>query len=318
MLNQSSDNNSKNDLQIQEKCLTLLNEGAKILLGKNEHLKKALVCVLSGGHLLLEDIPGVGKTTLVHILGKILDHSVARIQFTNDLLPSDITGLSIFNKETNKFEFMEGPLFNHLVLGDELNRATAKTQSALLQSMEEGCVTVDGTTYELPNPFWVLATQNPYEQVGTSFLPESQLDRFFMSLSLDFPEREMEKLILTQGEPTELLKNFPKGLGNDALKIIRCEITEIHIEDSLLEYVLDLLHVGRTKLLKGHSLSPRSGKDLVQAAKGYAWISGREYVTPEDIQLIAPHVLGHRLGGSSGVNHGVSETLSLLKEVPLK
>ncbi|MBT7610805.1 MAG: AAA domain-containing protein [Bacteriovoracaceae bacterium] len=318
MLNQSFNHHNKNDLQNQEKCLILLDEGSKILLGKREHLKKALVCVLSGGHLLLEDIPGVGKTTLVHILGKILGHKVARIQFTNDLLPSDITGLSIFNKDTNKFEFMKGPLFNHLVLGDELNRATAKTQSALLQSMEEGCVTVDGTTYELATPFWVLATQNPYEQVGTSFLPESQLDRFFMSLSLDFPDREMEKLILTQEEPSGLLKKFSEGLGNEAINDIKDEITKIHIEDTLLEYVLDLLQVGRSKLLKGYSLSPRSGKNLVQASKGHAWISGRSYVTPEDIQLIAPHVLGHRLGSSSGVKHGVSETLLLLKKVPIK
>lgn len=314
MLNKSESNNNVN----QQRCLELLEAGSKILLGKENQIKKALACVLSNGHLLLEDIPGVGKTTLVHIIGKVLGYDVSRIQFTNDLLPSDVTGLSIFNKETNKFEFIKGPLFNHLILADELNRATAKTQSALLQCMEEENITVDGTTYELEQPFWVLATQNPYEQVGTSYLPESQLDRFFMSLSLDFPEREMEKIIINSNSPKEQLKNFPNGLGKEILDQIFVEITNIHIEEKLLEYILDLLHVGRNKLEKGYSLSPRSGKDLLMAAKAFAWLSGRDYVIPEDIQEVVPNVLGHRLGSSMGVKYGVEESLSLLKEVPLK
>lgn len=314
MLNQSE----SQDSQYREKCLKLMDFGNSILLGKEEQIKKALVCVLSNGHLLLEDIPGVGKTTLVHILGKILGFNVSRIQFTNDLLPSDVTGLSIFNKEKNTFEFVKGPLFNHLILADELNRATAKTQSALLQCMEEESITVDGETHQLEMPFWVLATQNPYEQVGTSYLPESQLDRFFMSLNLDFPAREMEKIILTQSAPQDQLKTFPEGLGAQALVEINKEIHAVHVEESLLEYILDILHVGRTKLSKGHSLSPRSGKDLVMAAKGYAWINQRNYVIPEDIKEVAPNVLGHRIGGSMGAKHGYDEAIELLKEVPLK
>ena len=314
MLNKSVSNDNEN----QKKCLALLELASKILLGKEKQIKKALICALSNGHLLLEDIPGVGKTTLVHLVGKILGYEVSRIQFTNDLLPSDVTGLSIFNQDTNSFEFMKGPLFNNLILADELNRATAKTQSALLQCMEEENITVDGKTYQLDKPFWVLATQNPYEQIGTSFLPESQLDRFFMSLSLDFPDREMEKIILTQKSTTEQLTQFPAGLGKETLDQINSEIHSVHIEDSLLEYVLDILHIGRSKLTRGHSLSPRSGKDLVLASKGSAWMSGRNYVIPEDIQELAPNVLGHRLGGSMGVKHGCDESLSLLKEVPLK
>ena len=301
-----------------DQCVELLKFGSEILLGKELHLKKALVCTLASGHLLLEDIPGVGKTTLVQIISKILNFRPTRIQFTNDLLPSDVTGISIFNKNNNEFEFKKGPLFNHLILADELNRATAKTQSALLQCMEEKSITVDGMTHKLDHPFWVLATQNPYEQVGTSFLPESQLDRFFMSLSLDFPQREMEKIILTLNHPKKQIENFPEGLGIQKIDSIKDQIEKVHIEGTLLDYILDLLSIGRAKLQKGYSLSPRSGKDLVLAAKGYAWIEGRDFVIPEDIQLMVPHVFGHRLGGSLGVKHGVDESLFLLKEVPLK
>lgn len=204
---------SKSNEFILNECRSLLERGAKILLGKEQQLEKAFVCVLSGGHLLLEDVPGVGKTTLAKLLAKMCGFEVTRIQFTNDLLPADITGSTIYNSTKSEFEFRLGPLFGHFVLADELNRATPKTQSALLQAMEEKNVTVDGKTWVLKEPFIVLATQNPFEQIGTFPLPESQIDRFAMGLVLDFPEREYERQILKQDDPRKLLDDFGTGLG---------------------------------------------------------------------------------------------------------
>jgi MoxR-like ATPase len=313
MLNDSP----KTTQNLADECKTLLERASKVLLGKESQVEKALVCILGGGHLLLEDVPGVGKTTLAKILARVCGFEVTRIQFTNDLLPADITGSAIFNTNTNEFEFRSGPIFGHFVLADELNRATPKTQSALLQAMEERHITVDGQTFELKEPFIVLATQNPFEQVGTFPLPESQIDRFSMGLVLEFPEREFEKEILKQGDTSELMKGIGEGLGGKKLLEIREEVTKIHLADSLYDYILDLLNHGRKNFSTGHSLSPRSGKDLVQTAKTLAWIRGRDFVIPEDVQELLPHVWGHRVGGTRGLQGGMSEIDRLIKEIHL-
>ncbi|MCO4793700.1 MAG: AAA family ATPase [Bacteriovoracaceae bacterium] len=313
MLNDSP----KTSNALLDECKTLLKNASQVLLGKETQVEKAMICILSGGHLLLEDVPGVGKTTLAKILARVAGHEVTRIQFTNDLLPSDITGSAIFNSTSNDFEFRPGPLFGHFVLADELNRATPKTQSALLQAMEEKSVTVDGKTYDLAEPFVVLATQNPFEQVGTFPLPESQIDRFTMGLVLDFPQREFEKLILQQGDTSEMIKNIGEGLGSQKLKLIKKEIEQIHLAENLYDYILDLLSYGRNNFSTGHSLSPRSGKDLVISSKALAWIRERDFVLPEDIQELLPFVWGHRVGGTKGLKKGMNEIHRLIKEVSL-
>ncbi|TNE96287.1 MAG: AAA family ATPase, partial [Deltaproteobacteria bacterium] len=251
------------------------------------------------------------------ILARVCGFEVTRIQFTNDLLPADITGSAFFNSTSNDFEFRPGPLFGHFVLADELNRATPKTQSALLQAMEERHITVDGKTFELKEPFVVLATQNPFEQVGTFPLPESQIDRFTMGLVLEFPEREFERKILQQGDTTDQIKSIGEGLGGKKLAEIRKAVSKIHLADSLYDYILDLLNYGRKNFSTGHALSPRSGKDLVQTSKTLAWIRGRDFVLPEDVQELLPNIWGHRVGGSRGLQGGMSEIDRLIKEIPL-
>lgn len=301
---------------MSNKFSQVLDEASKVLLGKEGELKLALTCLLSNGHLLLEDIPGVGKTTLVYTLSKLLGLKLSRIQFTNDLLPTDILGTSIFDESTKSFEFKRGPIFGEMILADELNRATPKTQSALLQAMEERRINVDGNEFELENPFLIIATQNPFQQIGTFQLPESQIDRFFMSLSLGYPTREFEKEIILGEESWNKLEKCIEVLSKkefiDAMKNIK---ERVHASEAIANYILDILEKGRLSLSEGYLLSPRAGKDLVNAAKTFAYLDGRDFVAPEDVQAVAAPVLGHRVGGNKGVQFGFKKIGELLNTI---
>lgn len=302
---------------VKEELTKVLEEANKVLLGKKHEVRIALTCLLAGGHLLLEDVPGVGKTTMVYLFGQLLGLKLNRIQFTNDLLPGDILGTMVYHKESETFDFKKGPIFGQLILADELNRATPKTQSALLQCMEERSVTVEGQTFRLDEPFMIVATQNPFYQVGTFQLPESQLDRFFMSLHLDFPTREFEKQILLQENSRDLIDKIDPIIQSERLPNIRQAIAAVTVSDSLLDYLLDLIEKGRSDLEEGAYLSPRAGKDLIQAARSYAFLDDRSFVIPDDIQAVAPYVLGHRLGGGKGVVYGQKLISELIKKTPV-
>ncbi len=274
----------------------------------------AYISVVARGHLLLEDTPGMGKTTLVHLVAGLLGMKLSRIQFTNDLLPADIVGTNVFDQQRGEFNFKQGPLFGELILADELNRATPKTQSALLQAMEEHNVSVDGTTYELPKNFLVMATQNPRGQIGTYPLPESQLDRFFMGLNLGLPDREGEREVLRQGDIREIVARLPALSNLPNFFELKQQATEVELSHALLDYVLDLLSYARLNF-ESFTLSPRAGKDLILAAQIHARLEGREAVYPEDIQAVAPSVWAHRLGASAGVAQGARWTQEIIKNV---
>lgn len=273
-----------------EKALT---EGSHVFLGKDRELRLALTCLLAGGNLLIEDVPGVGKTTLIKLLAKLLNLPLQRVQFTNDLLPADILGTSVFDSKQGTFEFHRGPVFSTFLLADELNRATPKTQSALLQAMEEKHVTVDGRTYQLPKPFFVVATQNPTEQVGTFALPESQLDRFLMRIEIGYPDRNSERDLLLGEERSHLIENLQSTWTPESLVEMQNTITQIHVSKVIADYVLDILAKSRES--KGTGLSPRAGLGVVRAARCWAYLQGRDRVIPEDVQATAPSVINHRL-----------------------
>lgn len=264
-----------------------------VLLGKDEPVRLALCCLLSGGHLLIEDLPGTGKTTLSHALAATLGLDYHRVQFTSDMLPADLIGVSIFRQEQGHFDFQPGPLFSQVLLADEINRASPKTQSALLEAMAEGQVSVDGRTYELPKPFFVIATQNPVEQAGTYPLPESQLDRFTMRITLGFPPRDAEKRLL-KGEALAHQTLAPL-LDDKTLAQLQAKVAAVSASDDLLDYLLALLKASRELPDVPRPLSPRAGKALLAAAKAWAFLAGRDYVLPEDIQAIFPAVAEHRL-----------------------
>ena len=265
----------------------------EVVLDKSHTLRLALTCLLARGHLLLEDLPGMGKTTLSHALAKTLGLGFKRIQFTADILPGDILGTSVFDARSASFSFHPGPIFTELVLADEINRATAKSQSALLEAMEEGQVTVDGTTYKLPFPFFVIATQNPQHQSGTYPLPESQLDRFMMRLSLGYPALAAEKALLLGQERRELLKTIEPLLTQTELLTLQAEVKAVNVSDALVDYLLRLVTESRAHAREG--LSPRASLALLSAAKGWAYLAGRDYVIPEDVQAVFVAVAGHRL-----------------------
>ena len=296
----------------------LTSQIGEVIVGKTETIRLAVICLVARGHLLIEDVPGVGKTTLSQALAKSLGLPFRRIQFTSDLLPADIIGNSIFDREHGRFVFHPGPIFAPVLLIDEVNRATPKTQSALLEAMEEYQVSSDGVTRALPQPFFVIATQNPRQQIGTFPLPESQLDRFLMRLELGFPNRASEREMLTGQSRRDLLALLPEVIGGPELQEIQEAAREIHVAPALLDYLQDLLEASRQKHATG--LSPRAGLSLLHAAQASALMQGRSMVLPEDIQSVAVPVMAHRLeaGTTAGQLAGRELAAHLLETVPVR
>jgi MoxR-like ATPase len=267
----------------------------QVILGKQRQLRLALACLLARGHLLIEDLPGVGKTTLAHTLARVLGFQFTRLQFTADLLPADIIGVSVFEPKSSSFVFHPGPIFSQLVLADEINRATPKTQSALLEAMEERQVSTEGETRKLPEPFFVIATQNPHHLVGTFPLPESQLDRFLMRVTLGYPDRHAERALLKGRDRRELLESYPSVMTAEQLRALQGEVARVHVADALLDYVQNLVEATRTSGDFIEGLSPRGALAWLAAARAWALLEERDKVVPEDVQAVAVAVLAHRL-----------------------
>jgi MoxR-like ATPase len=299
-----------------ENCIQAINQ---VVLGKDAQVRLALSCLLARGHLLIEDLPGMGKTTLSQALARVLGLTYQRIQFTSDLLPGDILGTSVFDKDSSQFVFHPGPIFAELVLADEINRATPKSQSALLEAMEEGQVTIEGATRPLPDPFFVIATQNPSSSGGTFSLPESQLDRFLMRLSLGYPAKVAEKALLLGESRRDVLPRLQPILSHAELALIQAEVPKVRASDALLDYLLRIVAATRTQAQFACGLSPRASLALLAAAKAWAFLAGRDYVIPEDIQAVLPAVVGHRLREAADPSgHGGGALVQwLLREVPV-
>jgi MoxR-like ATPase len=297
-------------------CLSAINE---VVLGKEVQVRLAMTCLIGGGHLLIEDLPGMGKTTLSHTLAKILGLSYQRIQFTSDLLPGDILGTSVFDRDTGQFTFHPGPIFAELVLADEINRATPKSQSALLEAMEEGQVTIEGATRLLPDPFFVIATQNPFSSGGTFALPESQLDRFLMRISMGYPARAAEKALLLGESRRELMPRLQAVIDHDELRALQAQARQIRVSDALVDYVLRLVDATRSQPNFAYGLSPRASLAILSAARAWAMLLGRDYAIPEDVQAVLPSVVGHRLRERTDpTGHGGGALVQwLLREVPV-
>ncbi|UCH97050.1 MAG: MoxR family ATPase [Candidatus Aminicenantes bacterium] len=297
----------------------ILSQVGQIILGKDKEIRMVFTCLLAKGHLLIEDIPGVGKTTLAQALAKSLELSYNRIQFTSDILPADIIGTSILDKETQEFRFHEGPLFDQMVLADELNRATPRTQSALLEAMEERQVSVDGVTYELPTPFFVIATQNQRYHVGTFPLPESQMDRFLMRISLGYPDYQSERKLLLGENRFDMLKKLTPVISSKTLLEMQDQVPNVHVSEAILDYVQGIIAGSRSGSHHYLGLSPRAGISLVKAAQAWAVTEGRDMVLPEDIQAVSGNVLEHRLDpeGSKIKHKGTPAAEQLIKTVSL-
>ena len=284
-------------VRLIEPVLEALNH---VIVGKREELRLCLACLLARGHLLIEDLPGVGKTTLAHALAKVMDLSYQRIQFTSDLLPADVIGVSIFRRDSGQFEFHKGPIFSQLLLADEINRATPKAQSALLEAMEERQVTADGSTYALPAPFFVVATRNPTQQIGTFPLPESQIDRFLMQITLGYPGPTEERELLANGDRRTLVDEMDSLLSVDALLNLQAAVENVHLSDALLDYVQALIAHTRESGEFVQGLSPRGALALIRAAQAWALMAGHDGVYPEDVQAVLPSVVVHRLEPAQG------------------
>jgi MoxR-like ATPase len=288
-----------------------------IILGKPGQIRLCLACLLARGHLLIEDVPGVGKTTLAHALAHVLGLAWQRVQFTSDLLPADIIGVSVFDRGSQQFHFRKGPIFTQLLLADEVNRASPRTQSALLEAMEERQVSADVTTYRLPDPFFVVATQNPHEQLGTYALPESQLDRFLMCVTLGYPDRQHERELLKSGERRELLAQIPPALSPEGVVRLQQRVREIHVADAILDYTQSLIAKTRERSDLKLGLSPRAGQGLVRAAQAWAHLAGRGGVLPEDVQAVLPAVVTHRLERRDAMADAGAVATELVRSVPV-
>ena len=289
-----------------------------IVLGKPRQVRLCLACLLARGHLLIEDVPGVGKTTLAHALAHVLGLAWQRVQFTSDLLPADIIGVSVFDRATQQFQFRKGPLFAQLLLADEVNRASPRTQSALLEAMEERQVSADGTTYPLPEPFFVVATQNPHEQLGTFALPESQLDRFLMRVTLGYPDPQAERALLRSGDRRELLPGIAPTLNPESVVQTQAAVRRVHVTDVLLDYVQALIQQTRVRSDLKLGLSPRAAQGLIRAAQSWAMLAGRDAALPEDVQAVLPAVISHRLERRDTLVNGAGTLADeVLKAVPV-
>jgi MoxR-like ATPase len=296
---------------------TAVRQVGQIVLGKEREIRLALACVLARGHLLIEDLPGMGKTTLAHALAQTLGLQFHRIQFTADLLPADILGVSVFDRERSRFVFHPGPIFAHLVLADEVNRATPKAQSALLEAMEEHQVTTEGETRALPTPFFVIATQNPTHQVGTFPLPESQLDRFLMRIALGYPDAQAERMLLAGEDRREMIAHMTPSLDPASLIAAQHKASQVFVAEALLDYVQALIARSRSDGKFAAGLSPRAGLALVHASRAWAFLAGRSEVLPEDVQAVLPAVGGHRLRGPSGEADAEALAQTLLSSVAI-
>ena len=291
----------------------VIQQAGKVILGKNGQIRLALACILARGHLLIEDQPGVGKTTLANVLAKLLGLKFNRVQFTSDMLPADIIGVSVYDRETASFKFHPGPIFAQLILADEVNRATPKTQSALLEAMEEHQVTTEGETRALPAPFFVIATQNPSTQVGTFALPESQLDRFLMRIELGYPDRDAERALLQGSDRRDMIVALDPCLAPGELMELQNMVRNVHAAPALLDYVQSLVEYSRRSPDYVSGLSPRAALSLLHASRAWALLEGRDKVVPEDIQAVLPGVTGHRLRPvREGVRHTSLDTATSL------
>jgi MoxR-like ATPase len=287
----------------------VIEHAGKVILGKEGQIRLALACILAKGHLLIEDLPGVGKTTLAHVLAKLLGLNFNRVQFTSDMLPADIIGVSVYDRDSASFKFHPGPIFAQLILADEVNRATPKTQSALLEAMEEHQVTAEGETRHLPEPFFVIATQNPSNQVGTFALPESQLDRFLMRIELGYPDRDAERALLQGSDRRDMIVALDACLAPGELMELQSHVRNVHAAPALLDYVQALVEYSRRSPDYASGLSPRAALSLLHASRAWALLEGRDKVIPEDIQAVLPGIAGHRLRPAiDGVRHTSMDT----------
>ena len=305
-------------MHADSKIAQLLNQLNTVIVGKTSQVADCVGCLLAGGHLLIEDVPGVGKTTLAHALSRSFGLQFARVQFTADLMPSDLTGVSVYERGKESFVFHPGPVFAQVLLADEINRASPKTQSALLEAMEEKQVSVEGATRPLPHPFFVIATQNPQDQLGTFALPESQLDRFLMRISIGYPDRAAERLLLAGSDRRDMVDTLPALLTPHELAELQRQVLSVHTSDALLNYVQDLVDATRSGKWFLQGLSPRAGIALMRAAKAQALISGRDYVAPDDVQAVLPQTIAHRLVPVGDAGRGaVEQVRAMVDAVPL-
>lgn len=277
----------------------IIDNCGKIILGKDDAIEKVIVCFLCSGHILLEDVPGTGKTMLLRAFAKSIGGDFRRVQFTPDLLPSDLTGINFYNTKVGEFEFRRGPLFSQVILADEINRATPRTQSSLLEAMEERQISVDGTTYQMAEPFIVMATQNPLESYGTFPLPDAQMDRFFMRLSLGYMRREEEIKVISRRLASDLVKELDCVVTAGETAALKAQIAEVKVSDDVMDYIMNIISATRNDSKLARGVSTRGGICLYRAAQAKAALNGRDYVIPEDVRDLAPAILAHRVGGGT-------------------